>query len=170
LIALLILLVVGIYAISIVAGRIPADRKLVGPDIVILLLGVLVSVILWQPKLLDRLTHLKLGGLEVELERLQENQKAQQFELNHLRFVLTLLLQDGEREHLKNLKSGDTQNYTGNHQLRTELRRLKAMGLVAKLPDRNVADIKDGQKVDLKTVVQLTERGNQYLEKIAETE
>lgn len=169
--AVAILLVVALYAISIVAGRIPTDRKLAAPDVVVLLVGVLVSIVLWQPELLDNLKHFKLGGLEVELQRVKKNQKAQQVELNDLRFVLTLLLQDGEREHLRKLKAGDTLNYVGSHELRTELRRLNAMGFVAKLPGRSFRDsIRDGQKIDLKTIINLTDRGNQYLDKITEAE
>jgi hypothetical protein len=165
-----VLLVVILYAISIVAGKIPAQRKLVGADVVILVVGILIGTVLLRPELLDRLKHFKLGSLEFELQQLQKNQKTQQDELDDVRFVLTLLLQDPEKEHLRKLKSGDTENYVGRHELRSELRRLRTLGLIANLQDQQISKIKDGQKVNLKTIVQLTERGKQYLEKIGDFE
>lgn len=167
-IALCILLSVAFYSLGIVAGVIPPQRRLVGADVAILLIGVLITAVLLRPEILDRLTHFKLGSLEFELQKLQSNQKSQQNELNDVRFALTLLVQDRERDHLANLESGETKNYVGNHDLRTDVRRLRTLGLLANVGDRKVADIKDGQQLDLARFVQLTERGRQYLEKLRE--
>ena len=167
-IAVGVLVFIAFYSVGIVAGKIPPQRKLVGADVAILLVGVLIAAVLLQPEILDRLTHFKLGSLEFELQQLQKNQKTQENELNDVRFALTLLLQDRERGHLANLKTGATQNYIGNHDLRSELRRLRTLGLLANIGDRKVAEIKDGQKIDLANFVQLTERGRQYLDKLGE--
>jgi len=167
-IAIGVLVFVAFYSVGIVAGKIPPQRKLVGADVAILLVGVLIAAMLLQPEILDRLTHFKLGSLEFELQQLQQNQKTQENELNDVRFALTLLLQDRERGHLANLKIGTTQNYVGNHDLRSELRRLRTLGLLANVGDRKIADIKDGQKIDLANFVQLTERGRRYLDKLGE--
>jgi hypothetical protein len=169
-IAIAVLLFVLLYSIGIIAGKVPPQRKLVGADVAILLVGVLLAAVLLQPEILDRLTHFKLGSLEFELQRLQSNQKNQQNELDDVRFALTLLLMDRERGHLSKLKSGDTRDYVGSHDLRTELRRLRTLGLIASLPDRAVSEIKDGQKIDLAGFVTLTERGNQYLAKLGDSD
>jgi hypothetical protein len=163
-------LFVFLYSLGIIAGKVPPQRKLVGADVAILLVGVLIAAVLLQPEILDRLTHFKLGSLEFELQRLQNNQKSQQNELDDVRFALTLLLQDRERGHLVNLKSGDTRDYVGNHDLRTELRRLRTLGFIASLPDRAISEIKDGQKIDLAGFVTLTERGKEYLAKLGDSD
>jgi hypothetical protein len=163
-----VLLAVLLYVIGIVIGKIPVQRKLGGADVGILVVGILVGAALLRPQLLDRLTHFKLGSLEFELQKLQEDQKTQRDELDNVRFILTLLLQHSEQEHLKKLMSGSTEGYMGHHNLRTELRRLRTLGLIANCPNRGISEIKDGQKVDLKSIVQLTARGREYLEKIGE--
>ena len=44
--------------------------------------------------------------------------------------MLTLLLSPYERKHLENLWVGTTQNNEGNHNLRTELRKLRTLQLI----------------------------------------
>lgn len=144
-VAIGVLLLVILYSLGIVIGKIPVQRKLAGADVAILVVGILVGTALLRPQLLDRLTHFKLGSVEFELQQLQKNQKTQQDELDDVRFVLTLLLQDSEREHLRKLETGETQNYVGRHQLRTELRRLRTLGLIANVGNRRIGEIQDNQ-------------------------
>ena len=165
-----VLLAVFLYVGGIVIGKIPDQRKLRGADVGILVVGILVATAVLRPKLLDRLTHFKLGSLEFELEKIQEDQKTQRDDLDNVRFILTLVLQYNEKQHLKNLLNGNTENYVGNHVLRTELRRLRTLGLIANRQDQSISGIKDGQRLDLSSVVQLTDRGREYLEKIREFE
>jgi hypothetical protein len=169
-IAACVVIAVLVYIVGIVIGKVPAQHKLGGADVGILVVGILVGAALLRPQLLDRLTHFKLGSLEFELQQIQQDQKTQRDDLDNVRFILTLVLQHAEKEHLKNLMSGATQDYVGNHALRTELRRLRTLGLIANRKDQAIAGIKDGQRLDLKSVVQLTPRGKEYLEKIRDYE
>jgi hypothetical protein len=68
------------------------------------------------------------------------------------------------RNHLVNLASGRTSNYEGRGTLRSELRQLRDLGLVEKLPNRNIGDIQTGKTVDLSDYVKLTEFGKGWLQ------
>jgi hypothetical protein len=166
-VAVAILLMVVVYAVSIITGWIPEQRKLAAPDAAILVVGILIASILLQPRLLDRLSSFELGSLKFDLSKVKEDQKNQQEELNDVRFALTLLVQEGEREHLKNLKTGNTQ-YEGSHNLRTELRRLETLGLISKIGEHKIGELKDGLKVDIKNIVKLEKNGVDYLRRIGE--
>jgi len=61
-------------------------------------------------------------------------------------------------------------SYTGNHSLRTELRRLHSMGLLKKHPGRNIGDIKDNLVVELSNYVCLTESGKEWVKIISNSE
>ena len=100
----LVVLVMGVYIVAVVCGLLPAQQKLGVSDIGVIVLTAGIAGVLLRPKLLDRISHLKFGGLELDwLQKLEEDQKKQRDELDDVRFVLTLLLQQNELEHLKNL-------------------------------------------------------------------
>jgi hypothetical protein len=80
--------------------------------------------------------------------------------------VLTLLLRPEERNHLIRLDKGDTNNYVGRHSLREELRRLRALGLIRSVPGRNVGEMADNRRFDLKDFVALTDVGRAYLARL----
>ena len=123
-----------------------------------------------RPGLLDRLTHPKFGGVELDwLQKLQEDQQKQRDELDAVRFVLTLLLKPQEREHLANLENGNTQ-YHGNEIVCAELRNLRTLGLIQNRKDRTIAEIARMRSFDLKDIVELTPRGRYYLERLEEHE
>jgi hypothetical protein len=87
---------------------------------------------LLRPELLGRISHLKLRELELDwLQKLEEGQRKQGDELDDVRFVLTLLLQQSELEHLRNLEKGNTL-YQGNEAICNELRKLRTLGLYPK--------------------------------------
>jgi hypothetical protein len=167
-VATAIFLAVILYVTGIILGRIPEQRKLGGADVSILVIAILLGTLLLRPQILERLTHLKVGSVEFELEKLQQDQDAQRKELDNVRFVLTLLLQHAEMEHLRNLNAGNTQNYVGSHALRSELRRLRTLGLISNCNGHKISELTDKRVVDLKTVVQLTARGREYLEKLGD--
>jgi hypothetical protein len=87
-------------------------------------------------------------------------------EWDDVRLVLTLLVQPGERNHLDNLAKPGPVSYDGNHNVRSELRRLRTLGLIENQTNRHIRELKDGTKQDLKTIVQLTKRGKDYLERV----
>jgi hypothetical protein len=74
---------------------------------------------------------------------------------------------EAERKHLLNLGRGRTSNYQGRHSLRSELRRLRWMGLLAMKPGRNVGDIRNNLSVDLSHYVYLTPNGEEWVEVLA---
>ena len=156
------------YIIAVLLGRIPTQQKLNAADISVIVVAAGVVSILLRPQLLDRLTHLKFGGLELDwLERLQQDQQKQRDELDDVRFVLTLLLQPSELEHLRNLEKGTTQ-YQGNEAVCAELRKLRTLGLIRNRRDRTISEISGKRTLDLKDFVELTERGRHYLERLGE--
>ena len=133
-----------------------------------IVVAVFVAGVLLQPEFLSRLTHLKVGNVELELEKLQQDQQLQRRELDDVRFVLTLLLQQAEVQHLKNLENKKPQVYEGNNNVRSELRKLRTLGLIQNRKDRTIGELTDRFKFDLNDYVQLTARGRHYLERQGE--
>ena len=168
LVAGVVVLAVSTYIVAVVLGRIPAQQKLGVADIGVVILAAGVASILVRPELLGRITHLKLGELELDwLQKLEEDQRKQRDELDDVRFVLTLLLQQNELEHLKNLEKGNTQ-YQGNEALTAELRKLRTLGLIRNRKGHVMGETSNQRKFDLKDIVELTERGRRYLERLGE--
>lgn len=165
-IAVAVALIVSIYIVRIVVGGIPANQKLSPADVALVIVAALGTTALLHPELLDRLTHVKFGGFEADLKDLKEEQKTQQKELDDIRLILTLLVQRTEKSHLENLEKSGSISYDGNHQVRSELRRLRTLGLIRNRKDRRIGELKDGSKCDLKEIVELTERGRYYLERV----
>jgi len=80
-------------------------------------------------------------------------------------WVWSLLLRPSERKHLKNLVSGDTKNYVGRHNLRMELRNLRELGLIRSR--KPIGSSEDAQSFDLGDLVAVTDRGREYLIRMA---
>jgi Predicted nucleotide-binding protein containing TIR-like domain len=80
--------------------------------------------------------------------------------------MLPLVLPEPQRKHLINLAKGNTKGYTGRDSLRSELRHLRSMGLVQKLPGRNIGDMKSGMVCDLADYVELTDLGKRWAERL----
>jgi hypothetical protein len=164
-VAVVVLLTTCAYIAAILLGKIP---RLTPADISVIALAAGVASILLRPQLLDKLTHLKVAGLELDwLQKLQEGQKKQQDELDDVRFVLTLLLQPSELKHLRNLEKGATQ-YQGNEAVCNELRKLRTLGLIQNRKGRAIGEIAGKRTLDLNDFVELTERGRHYLERLGE--
>jgi hypothetical protein len=166
--AAIVALAVVAYLVGIVLGKIPQARRLTAADLgVILIAAGALGSLLW-PRFLNRLTHLKVGNVELELRQLQQDQQMQEHELDDVRFVLTLLLQENELRHLRNLEKGNARDYVGSHSVRTELRKLRTLGLIRCLPERHIGELGDKVKGDLANFVELTERGKHYLDRLGE--
>jgi hypothetical protein len=165
-IASILLLALCIYVVCILSGKIEGPHKLGGADVGITLVVVLTVAVLLQPGLLNRLTDLKFGGFELKLRELEADQQLQRGELDGIRFVLTLLLQKREQDHLRNLEEGKTktQDYHGNAALCSELRNLRTLGLIKNLSGRTIGELEKKQTFDLMNFVELTDRGREYLE------
>ena len=156
------------YISAVVLGRIPVQQKLGVADIGVIILAAGVASILLRPELLDRISHFKFGELELDwLQKIEADQKKQRVELDDVSFVLTLLLQQNELEHLKNLENGKTQ-YQGNEAVCAELRKLRTLGLIRNQKDHAMSETAAKRSFDLKDIVELTDRGRQYLERFGE--
>jgi hypothetical protein len=165
LIAIAVVLAAVAYIVGLFAGWIPAQR-LTGPDVGLIVVALVVASLLLRPDVLHYFSRIKLGIFEADLRDLREGQKVQGKELDDVRLVLSLLLQREERNHLENLAKPEPASYDGNRGVRGELRRLRTLGLIENKTDRHIAELKDGTKRDLKTIVQLTKRGKDYLERV----
>ena len=169
--ALVVLLVVAIYAYAIVGGHVPKDRRLDGIDVTIIALASLCSVLILQPNVLARLRLLELKGFKIELlEKVRERQLQQEVELEDIRLIIPLLLPETERKHLRNLSSGAATSYRGNNALRAELRRLRSIGLIRTRGNHAIGEIKDDVVVGLPDYVELTNLGQRWARRLAELE
>ena len=57
-------------------------------------------------------------------------QQQQSAQLKDIELILPILLPKKERKHLTNLAEGKTAGYKGNHEMRSELRRLRSLKLI----------------------------------------
>jgi hypothetical protein len=80
--------------------------------------------------------------------------------------ILAALIPEAERRHLFNLADGATQSYSGGKHLRSELRHLRAVGLVRKQDGRNIAELRSGSTHDLKDILALTDLGREWAAKL----
>jgi hypothetical protein len=119
--------------------------------------------------LLRQVKTFSLGQLKFEmLEKLREQQQKQAERLADIALILPLLLPDREVRHVRNLFVKQTEKYQGGSSLREELRRLRSIGLIAKKPDRNIGDLRDGLTFDLADSVELTDLGRRWAARIQE--
>jgi hypothetical protein len=79
--------------------------------------------------------------------------------------LIPLLLPDAQFKHLQNLLRHRTASYKGGHSLREELRQLASSGLIRRLPERKIADMKSNQEFDLAEYVTLTPLGEYWGER-----
>lgn len=169
LIAVLLCALTLAYMVCAVAIPIPKERRLDVAELGILVLVTVVTAMLCMPSFFKRVKSLKFPGGELELlEKLQEDAQKNKEELDDIRFVLTLLLAPGELQHLKNLQSRQTGKYAGGGAVRAELRKLRTLGLIDNQPRRAIGELEDQMNMDLADLVHLTERGNRYLDRLAE--
>lgn len=83
-----------------------------------------------------------------------------------LGLALSLVVPEPEQKHLLNLVDGKTKGYEGRGSLRSELRHLVSIGLLEKLPGRNIGDMTSGAVHDLAEFVRLTDRGMRWVDRI----
>jgi hypothetical protein len=149
---------------------IPKDQKIDAVNLIVLGVAGIGTILLVKPEALERLRHFKLAGFEFDLEKIKEKQEQQQGQLEAINLLLPLVLREEEARHLHNLAERKTNGYVGNHDMRTELRRLKAMGLIEKFPGRFMAEMKDGINLDLAKYVQLSSSGRRVVAQLEELE
>src|SRR5258708_34141260 len=86
--ALGIILAISAYIVGIVIGKIQDKQKLGIADVGLLLVSCAAVGVLLRPELMEKTTHIKVGGAEFELQKRQHDQKKQVNKLDADRFVL----------------------------------------------------------------------------------
>jgi hypothetical protein len=71
--------------------------------------------------IVDRITSFEIATIKVALADIRAKQIDQSATIGIIRLVMPLVLSGPERNHLRNLYHGATENYEGNHDLRSEL-------------------------------------------------
>ena len=164
-IALLIVLAVSLYIIQSLRGKI---QRIDTASVALLVVSGVAVALLVMPGLTDRLSRIEVSGIKLEI--LKREQLRQRSELDEFSLVFPILLPESERKHLMNLAHGRTANYNGTHAMRTEIRRLRSIGLLRMLPNQEVGFMKDGMVVDLAKYVELTSLGRKWVQRIEDAE
>ena len=164
-----IVLVVAVYIIATIIGKIPASRQISLGGLAVIVIGVIFIITLFHPQWIRDVQRFQLGSFSLDmrqrLQEIQETQKDQSKNLDEIHFILVALVTASEMKHLKDLDRGSTANYERTPSLLAELRRLRDVGLIeptrqkykfARLP----------AKFDLADYVRLTGRGNEYLGRV----
>jgi len=164
-IALLIVLAVSLYIVQSLRGKI---QRIDTASVALLVVSGVAVALLVMPGLTDRLSRIEVSGIKLEI--LKREQLRQRSELDEFSLVFPILLPESERKHLMNLAHGRTANYNGTHAMRTEIRRLRSIGLLRMLPNQEVGFMKDGIIVDLAKYVELTSLGRKWVQRIEDAE
>jgi hypothetical protein len=124
---------------------------------------------------LNRFSLIRLGNETFSVHRLLQaaeqdsltGDEKQRWREWAIRLSIKFNTSEAERKHLLNLGRGRTSNYQGRHSLRSELRHLRWMGLLAMKPGRVIGDIRDNLTGDLSDYVYLTPNGKEWVEVLA---
>jgi hypothetical protein len=168
-IAIVVVLLVIAYTAAVVAGEIPADRRIDGVNISIIMIGLVFAFFLINPREFSRLKLLQMFGFKLEmLEKVKEKQEQQEAQLKYImRSMLPLLLPENERANLFRLADHDDTPQTGTFQLRRGLRRLRSLQLISMKPGQRIGFM-TGDSVELAKFVRLTELGEKWVARIRE--
>ena len=105
-----------------------------------------------------------------QIRAVQEAQSRQGVDLQMiLRFLMENFVSGYELTHLRKLGAGEPFPFKGSDTFEKELRRLLALGLIARLPERGVRSLFSAGD-DVRNHLQITDRGKSYLAYLAEME
>jgi hypothetical protein len=168
-IAIVVVLVVIAYTAAVVAGYIPAQRRIDGVNISIIVIGLVFAFFLVNPREFSRLKLLEMFGFKLEmLEKVKEKQEQQDAQLKHImRSMLPLLLPENERANLFRLADHDNTPQPGTFQLRRGLRRLRSLQLITMKSGQHIRFM-TGDSVELAKFVRLTELGDKWVARLKE--
>ncbi|HEY2116081.1 MAG TPA: hypothetical protein VGJ51_13375 [Candidatus Angelobacter sp.] len=154
------------YIVAVVRG-LPKDNRIDAATLGIIGIGILAAIIVLRPDIFEHVTRLEVAGWKVDIEKRQEKQDKQ---LNDIQLILPILLPEAEQKHLLNLASGGQVNEKGNHDLRTQLRRLRSIKLIRMLSGKEVNQITNDLTVNIGQFVELTDLGKRWVSRIQEIE
>lgn len=163
------------YLVALVCGRIPSNGRIDFAAIVLVLISAAIIVLLFSERsstivadMLIRVRTFQVANLKVELDAIRAQQQDQTLRLELLQLLAPIVLPSPERSHLLNLHLARTTGYIGNHDVRTELRRLRYLALITN--GRSVGSANDGSTFDLKDIVQLTPLGTKWAQQLVDME
>ncbi len=101
--------------------------------------------------------------LQKQVEAVEQEQVRQRADIESLQFLMQNFVSGYERRHLEKLAADEPFTFQHNEAFETELRRLLAMGLIARLPGRGFRTLfRDGD--DVRRHLEITSQGRKYLE------
>ena len=163
------------YILALVLGALPEKAHIDFAAIVLVVVASAGVALLFSPNwnavLLEALTRVRtvhFASLKVELDAIRARQDEQTERLEPLQLLAPLVLTAPQRRHLLNLHYRRTAGYQGNHDLRSELRRLRYLTLITNT--RPIASAVDGSTFDLAELVQLTSLGAKWAQQLDEME
>jgi hypothetical protein len=159
---------VVIYLAAVLAGWVPAGRRLGVPELAVVVIGMAIAASILSPELIRNVSRFRLGSIELELREINQGQRDQQQQLRDVRLFMMLLLSERERQFLKELSEGSPAVHAGSDELRAQLRRLRSVGLIRRSGPRYIRELVDGQRHDIRSVVELTDDGRRYVQQTAE--
>jgi hypothetical protein len=170
--AIVIAAAVTAYIVGVVSGTISGSEKIDTVGLGIIAVAGLCIVALVRPKAFTRLQLFEFGSLKLELREIKSGQRSQSRRLEELRLILPILLPQAEQKHLRNLAHGMTTGYKGGNAMRTELRRLREIGLIEMCPGGHTIGemTSDKPPFDLSIFVRLTEQGKEWVNTIEDVE
>ncbi len=156
------------YILALVLGALPEKAHIDFAAIVLVIVGTAGVALLLSPKLevafleaVPRVKMVSFASLRVELDAIRIQQEP-------LQLLAPLVLAAPERKHLLNLHYRRTTGYQGNHAVRTELRRLRYLTLIANT--KPIGSATDGSTFDLAELVQLTPLGAKWAQHLEDAE
>lgn len=158
------------YSVGVVCGLIIEARKIDATHFTLIVVAAVVAAMILRPDLIERLRKFKFMELELDLEQVKQKQSVQQDLIQDIRTVLPLLIPEPEKQHLYNLADKKTQDFKGGHNARTELRRLRSIGLIRMVDGHHISEIKSDMFVDLARYVELTPFGQTWVERLRRNE
>lgn len=166
---LLVMSMAVVYSCGVIFGYLKPDQRLDAASLFFIVFTTALSLIIIRPDYLRRLKLLEAGGVKVEmqvLEEVKEKQIDQEARIQQIADIIPLLIPRSEQAHLQNLAANRTANYLGNHNLRTELRRLRYLGLIEMLNAHTIGEIQDDMKIDLAAYVALSALGKEWVQRL----
>jgi hypothetical protein len=169
-VSLILFVVVGAYAVAVVAGWVAPDNRLGAVELVLIGASAIGVLVTFYPQMIDRIRIIELGSVKLELLELKNAQTDQQRALDELRLVLSIMLPAAEQAHLRNLLLNETAGYVGRFAVRTELGHLQSLNLIRIRPNRSIEALRGGRVVDLSDYVELTALGGRAAHLIQDAE
>jgi hypothetical protein len=157
------------YLLAVVFGKIGTNRF--GTTEAIIFVAILLLNSAW----IQRIGRLAISGkgIEFQMREVQEEQVRQRAEIRSIKFLLSYFVTEQELEHLQRLVGKSPPEYANpddwhNHIFKTELRRLRSLGLIRMLPGKMIEPMP--KKDDLNKHCRITDRGLEYLKLREEVE